>query len=69
MAAPEVVDLALRRGAGDRAGTYDGHAADLWSLGCALLEAATPGPLPWDVDAARGATPATAAAGDRKSVV
>ena len=42
-AAPEVCDVAL--------GTeedYDGHAADLWSLGCVLLELKT-GRLAWDV--------------------
>ena len=42
-AAPEVCDVALGIEA-----DYDGHAADLWSLGCVLLELKT-GRLAWDV--------------------
>ena len=42
-ASPEVCDVAL--GIEE---DYDGHAADLWSLGCVLLELKT-GRLAWDV--------------------
>ena len=41
-AAPEVCDVAL-----GIEKDYDGHAADLWSLGCVLLELKT-GRLAWD---------------------
>ena len=41
---PEVCDVAL-----GMVSDYDGHAADLWSLGCVLLELST-GNLAWDVD-------------------
>ena len=57
-AAPEVCDVAL-----GIEKDYDGHAADLWSLGCVLLELKT-GRLAWD--AGRRVSPGKDARGRSK---